>query len=329
MEKASKSEQLKRIRSELIQGRDLARRLQTHIKYGSSSSQESIPLFIEGLVNTYNMSISMLSLPKQSKHHYQPPPVVPPESRNEDHKLDGQCYINKSGKRRCIKRVKQVTLAKGAGLETALEDEYSWRKYGQKAILGSKYPRGYYRCTHKTTDGCLARKQVQRTDEQGPLVFNITYYGVHTCSHHQQQLKNSQLAPPNYEAPCLEHHPQQENDILQLSGSILPSNTTHNEPGFPPTASITPCINFESTHMNILSTDSLSFDAGCNPSFMSSATWFADNIGMGGGLESGEHSAITYTPGPGYSTVGLNARYYSDEQFEFDRISDIGIWNYI
>ncbi|PIA37423.1 hypothetical protein AQUCO_03000182v1 [Aquilegia coerulea] len=60
------------------------------------------------------------------------------------------------------------------------DDGFTWRKYGQKEILGSMFPRGYYRCTHKTFYGCDAKKQVQRLDED-PNTFEVTYYGNHTC----------------------------------------------------------------------------------------------------------------------------------------------------
>nr|DAD38606.1 TPA_asm: hypothetical protein HUJ06_012928 [Nelumbo nucifera] len=60
------------------------------------------------------------------------------------------------------------------------DDGYTWRKYGQKEILGSKFPRSYYRCTHKNFYGCDAKKQVQRLDDD-PKTFEIIYYGVHTC----------------------------------------------------------------------------------------------------------------------------------------------------
>ncbi|XP_021748208.1 probable WRKY transcription factor 41 [Chenopodium quinoa] len=67
------------------------------------------------------------------------------------------------------------------GLEGALEDGYSWRKYGQKEILRAKFPRGYYRCTHRHTKGCAATKQVQRSDED-PSIYQIMYRGEHTCA---------------------------------------------------------------------------------------------------------------------------------------------------
>lgn len=43
-----------------------------------------------------------------------------------------------------------------------------------------KHFRGYYRCTHRHTQGCLATKQVQRND-QNAMVFDVTYNGIHSC----------------------------------------------------------------------------------------------------------------------------------------------------
>ncbi|XP_016449053.1 WRKY transcription factor 22 [Nicotiana tabacum] len=55
-------------------------------------------------------------------------------------------------------------------------DMWSWRKYGQKPIKGSPYPRGYYKCS--TSKGCLARKQVER-NRSDPNMFIITYTAEH------------------------------------------------------------------------------------------------------------------------------------------------------
>ncbi|ERN05012.1 hypothetical protein AMTRI_Chr01g109490 [Amborella trichopoda] len=55
-------------------------------------------------------------------------------------------------------------------------DMWAWRKYGQKPIKGSPYPRGYYRCS--SSKGCSARKQVERS-RSDPGVFVITYTSEH------------------------------------------------------------------------------------------------------------------------------------------------------
>lgn len=59
-----------------------------------------------------------------------------------------------------------------------LEDGYRWRKYGQKAVKDSPYPRSYYRCT---TQKCLVKKRVERSF-QDPKTVITTYEGQHT--HH-------------------------------------------------------------------------------------------------------------------------------------------------
>jgi hypothetical protein len=52
-----------------------------------------------------------------------------------------------------------------------IDDGHAWRKYGQKDILNAKYPRNYYRCTHRQDQGCWATKQVQKTDEDPPVEY--------------------------------------------------------------------------------------------------------------------------------------------------------------
>ncbi|KAF5198376.1 Wrky transcription factor [Thalictrum thalictroides] len=57
-----------------------------------------------------------------------------------------------------------------------LEDGYRWRKYGQKAVKNSPFPRSYYRCTNTT---CGVKKRVERSSEDSTLVVT-TYEGQHT-----------------------------------------------------------------------------------------------------------------------------------------------------
>ncbi|KAI7734441.1 hypothetical protein M8C21_004090 [Ambrosia artemisiifolia] len=54
------------------------------------------------------------------------------------------------------------------------EDGYNWRKYGQKQVKGSEYPRSYYKCTY--TD-CLVTKKVERSHEGH--ITEIIYKGAH------------------------------------------------------------------------------------------------------------------------------------------------------
>ncbi|OMO89288.1 DNA-binding WRKY [Corchorus olitorius] len=66
------------------------------------------------------------------------------------------------------------------GINTAMgttrtaEDGYNWRKYGQKQVKGSEYPRSYYKCTHPN---CHVKKKVERSlDGQ---ITEIIYKGAH------------------------------------------------------------------------------------------------------------------------------------------------------
>nr|QCV57348.1 WRKY transcription factor [Fagopyrum tataricum] len=54
------------------------------------------------------------------------------------------------------------------------EDGYNWRKYGQKQVKGSEYPRSYYKCTHPT---CVVKKKVERS-HHGEIT-EIIYKGAH------------------------------------------------------------------------------------------------------------------------------------------------------
>ncbi|KAL3702186.1 hypothetical protein R1sor_020208 [Riccia sorocarpa] len=88
------------------------------------------------------------------------------------------------------------------------EDGYTWRKYGQKDIKESMFPRSYYRCTHKTELGCPASKTVQRSD-QDPDFYVVIYKGKHICPPVERHIiqmtpENSTiitLIPPSYYPP--------------------------------------------------------------------------------------------------------------------------------
>ncbi|XP_021281745.1 probable WRKY transcription factor 2 [Herrania umbratica] len=60
------------------------------------------------------------------------------------------------------------------GMARTSEDGYNWRKYGQKQVKGSEYPRSYYKCTHPN---CQVKKKVERSlDGQ---ITEIIYKGAH------------------------------------------------------------------------------------------------------------------------------------------------------
>ncbi|KAJ3693450.1 hypothetical protein LUZ60_008930 [Juncus effusus] len=86
----------------------------------------------------------------------------------------GRCHCSKRRKNR-VKRTIRVP-AISSKIADIPPDEYSWRKYGQKPIKGSPYPRGYYKCS--TVRGCPARKHVERAKDD-PSMLVVTYEGEH------------------------------------------------------------------------------------------------------------------------------------------------------
>uniref|UniRef100_A0ACD5VVR4 Uncharacterized protein n=1 Tax=Avena sativa TaxID=4498 RepID=A0ACD5VVR4_AVESA len=63
-------------------------------------------------------------------------------------------------------------------------DGYQWRKYGQKRIIRTSFPRCYYRCGYHRERGCPATKQVQEQHSNGgPRMYLVIYAHEHTCHH--------------------------------------------------------------------------------------------------------------------------------------------------
>nr|WAW38367.1 WRKY57-like protein [Mentha canadensis] len=79
-------------------------------------------------------------------------------------------------KKKGQKRIRQPRFAFVTKSEVDhLEDGYRWRKYGQKAVKNSPFPRSYYRCTNSK---CMVKKRIERSSED-PSVVITTYEGQH------------------------------------------------------------------------------------------------------------------------------------------------------
>lgn len=112
------------------------------------------------------------------RHHHQ-------QQQQQQKQLQGKqqsfgisrCTTSNAQSTRSKKRKNQMKRVCQVPAEGLSSDVWSWRKYGQKPIKGSPYPRGYYRCS--TSKGCLARKQVER-NRSDPDMFIVTYTGEHS-----------------------------------------------------------------------------------------------------------------------------------------------------
>ncbi|CAN4085784.1 unnamed protein product [Withania somnifera] len=266
---ANNNDEFNRVISELTQGRDLVQQLQFHLNapYNSSSSPENTREFLlYNIQSKFDRALSLLqynstgdnsnSLLARSNSPAIPifgmsdsPRSSPPHSEDSDRDLEPNA--TRKRKSNTPRWTKQVQIHPGAPIEGTLDDGFSWRKYGQKDILGAKHPRGYYRCTLRHVRGCLATKQVQRSDED-PNIFKVTYRGRHTCDQGGgNSVNNVNPAPaslalilPQNEEPNLGNHEQlipashqnpheillnfQEN--LSISKDDLNFNTHHDHP---------------------------------------------------------------------------------------------------
>lgn len=134
-------------------------------------------------------------------------------------------------KKRKLAHEKVVVTVKVEGMKQKNEgppsDRCSWRKYGQKPIKGSPYPRGYYRCS--TSKGCPAKKQVERcrTDpsvliitytsnhshaDPADLLENTTNHGLMETSCHHRPTATTTPSPKQAEEPETEQKKEERND---------------------------------------------------------------------------------------------------------------------
>ncbi|KAL2657726.1 hypothetical protein AAZX31_04G219000 [Glycine max] len=217
----------KSIIHELLQGLELARQLQVYLHL-PTSSQETRDLLIQKIISTFEKALEMVNckgpVPAGESSHYplgaalirvsDSPLSSSPRSEDSDRDFKDQ-DPNAFKKRNTLPRwTKHIRVTPGMGVEGPLDDGYSWRKYGQKDILGALYPRGYYRCTHRNVQGCMATKQVQRSDED-PTIFEITYRGKHTCTMANNVGSSSSPIPPENQEPSLNNTNPQQQNILQ------------------------------------------------------------------------------------------------------------------
>ncbi|KAI3904787.1 hypothetical protein MKX01_006897 [Papaver californicum] len=234
--------------NELTQAKEHLKQLDMHLDPSVITSGK---LLITKILSSFENSLFMLNEIKPEGNCADKPITLMPITRTESpprsvtgsprSDYDSDLMAEYSKKRKILPRwTEKVRVCEQTGLEGPPDDGYSWRKYGQKDILNANYPRGYYRCTHRNVQGCLAMKQVQRIDED-PSTFNVTYRGRHTCiqaSHllpgqqhkkRDQKQNRSKDALMNFQTSC---HVEAENFgttqqvVLRTSSFSFPSAST-------------------------------------------------------------------------------------------------------
>ncbi|XP_074367880.1 putative WRKY transcription factor 30 [Apium graveolens] len=236
MEQAYQQFETKDLINQVRQGKELAKQLQIHLN-APTSAHETREYLAHKIIVSFDKILSMLNSGISIITGYErvaggrevrvteSPTSFSGSPHSEDSDQDFRSSDSKSDasrKRKAMPRwTKRVKVQPGTGIEGSLDDKYNWRKYGQKDILGAKHPRGYYRCTHRHAQGCLATKQVQRSDND-PTLFEITYRGRHTCT---DQSSNSSPPPLERSNPStslaanvhdhqLQNHQQNSQEVL-------------------------------------------------------------------------------------------------------------------
>ncbi|MED6203537.1 WRKY Transcription Factor [Stylosanthes scabra] len=202
------------LKKELVQGMEVARKLKAEL--GLESSAQNRDLLVERILSSYDKALLILRWNGSvSKSHTLQQPQSPLPNKQE--------LKHTSQKRKLMpKLVNRVKVNSENGFEGSHEDGYSWRKYGQKNILGNKYPRSYYRCTFRNTKDCWATKQVQRSEDDHNI-FDITYKGSHTCS------KGKKNAAMPAESPEMQEKPQESQTNFQNMLTVATANLGNEE----------------------------------------------------------------------------------------------------
>ncbi|CAK9146365.1 unnamed protein product [Ilex paraguariensis] len=211
--------------NELTQGRQLAIQLKNQLD--KTKSPESSEFLVGKLLSSYDKALSHLNLSASMGETF---PVIgmlesrhftagSPRSEDSNRYSKDQSHRSVLKKRKILpERRKQVRVCSETGLGCPPDDSYGWRKYGQKEILGAKYPRAYYRCTHRHAQGCLAIKQVQRSDAD-PFIFDITCMGRHTCIHVSHLIPKPTSLEKEEPKQNKDHYPPQQEQELQIQSS--------------------------------------------------------------------------------------------------------------
>ncbi|XP_028794717.1 probable WRKY transcription factor 46 [Neltuma alba] len=201
---------------ELNQGKELAMLLCNRI---ASSTHETNELLIDKILCSYEKALKMLT---RGQNVGEANPTVNAGESPRCDVLDQEDGRRDAYKKRKImpRWTEQVKVCSRTGIEGSLDDGYSWRKYGQKDILGAKFPRGYYRCTHRFVQGCQATKQVQRSDED-PTVFEVTYRGKHTCNNHAAASKKKMVFGENHHNNQHRKRNEEEEEEEKMEPSLM------------------------------------------------------------------------------------------------------------
>ncbi|XP_010483100.1 PREDICTED: probable WRKY transcription factor 2 [Camelina sativa] len=106
------------------------------------------------------------------------------------------------------------------------EDGYNWRKYGQKLVKGSEYPRSYYKCTNPN---CQVKKKVERSREGH--ITEIIYKGAHNHSKPLPNRRSGMQTDGTEQVEQQQHQQQQQQQQRDSTPTWVSCNNTQQQGG--------------------------------------------------------------------------------------------------
>ncbi|CAO1944616.1 unnamed protein product [Urochloa humidicola] len=160
---------------ELTRGRQLTARLRDEALRalrGQGQAEATADFILQEVARAFTVCLNIMGSPPARTP---PPPEMPP-SRVTSPSLTPTPTELMAPRRRedSIPREHTVT-------SSPHYDGYQWRKYGQKRITKTQFPRCYYRCSFHRERNCRATKQVQQCSAGDPPQYLVLYFHEHTC----------------------------------------------------------------------------------------------------------------------------------------------------
>ncbi|XP_024963095.1 WRKY transcription factor WRKY51-like [Cynara cardunculus var. scolymus] len=116
----------------------------------------------------------------RKRHSTDRPSATLQGSGKEDHSASRTpCHCCKRRKTVSKQKTRRIPII-GSKIESIPADDYSWKKYGEKKVDGSLFPRVYYKCN--SAKGCPARKRVELSVTDSKMLL-VTYDGEHHHHH--------------------------------------------------------------------------------------------------------------------------------------------------
>ncbi|XP_066315279.1 WRKY DNA-binding transcription factor 70-like [Miscanthus floridulus] len=155
---------------ELTRGHELTAQLRAEALRalrGQGQAEATAAFILQEVSRAFTVCLSIMSSPARAPPSSQPPPTMemapapalaPPRRSRGD----------------SIPREQRTT-------SSPHSDGHQWRKYGQKRITKTQFPRCYFKCSFHRERNCRATKQVQQCSNDDPPQYVVMYFNDHTC----------------------------------------------------------------------------------------------------------------------------------------------------